>query len=239
MPAPDLRDPVAVTREDRGPMALTGVSALLLTACLFVTAPEAPEPGAPVAQVRSFLESHLQAISAAALAGSVGFGALTVLTVGLWRLAALRGAGQSAAAVLMLVSGGLCSLWLAVQASVDLVPVVAADDAGTLSQYDDQTLLALDLVQRVGETFGDVSTTSRGLFLLAAGLVVVRHRVLPRWIGHLALVVGGASLVGLVGATVGGPLTVVWLAGLLGFVLWVLVVGAAAVVLLMRTRARA
>ncbi len=94
-------------------------------------------------------------------------------------------------------------------------------------------------MQRIGETFGDVSTVARGLFLLTAGLVVVRHRVLPRWIGHLALVVGGMSLVGLVGATFGGPLAGLWLTGLFGFVVWVLVVGVAALVLLMRSRGRA
>jgi hypothetical protein len=123
--------------------------------------------------------------------------------------------------VTLLVSGSLSALWLGVTAAVDLIPVVAANDAGKLSAYSDQTLLTLDLVDRLGETFGDVSTVPRGLFLVSAGLLIVRHRMLPRWTGYLALVIGAASLIGIV------------VVGLFGFVLWILIVGVASVVMLL------
>ena len=109
---------------------------------------------------------------------------------------------------------------------MDLIPVVAANDAGKLSAYSDQTLLTLDFIDRLGETFGDVSTVPRGLFLICAGLLIVRHRVLPRWIGYLALVVGAASLIGIV------------VVGLFGFALWILIVGVASTVMLLAQRRR-
>jgi len=102
---------------------------------------------------------------------------------------------------------------------VDLIPVVAANDAGKLSAYSDQTLLTLDLIERLGETFGDVSTVPRGFFLVCAGLLIVHHGVLPRWTGYLALVLGAASLIGIV------------VVGLFGFALWTLIVGVASIVM--------
>jgi hypothetical protein len=132
----------------------------------------------------------------------------------------------------------MTSLWLGFTASVDAIPLVAANDDGKLSAYSDQTLLTLDFMDRLGETFGDISTVSRGLFLVSIGLLVVRHRVLPRWTGYFALVVGVVSLVGIVGSAF-GPLAAAWLVGLFGFVLWVLVVGVASLVMLVRSRSHA
>jgi Domain of unknown function (DUF4386) len=212
--------PAATRAHDGLPLALVGACGLVLGGCLWVSAPEAPEPGAPAAEIRAFTEANLDRTTLAVLAGMVAFAALILFTVALWRLAAVRGLGQGIAAVTLLVSGTLTALWLGVTAAVDLIPVVAADDAGTLSAYSDQTLLTLDLVDRFGETFGDVSTVPRGLFLVCAGLLIVRHKVLPRWTGYPALVIGVASLIGIV------------VIGLFGLALWMLVVGVTSVVML-------
>jgi len=206
---------------DQLTLATVGISALVLSASLWVSAPEAPEPGASAARIRSFIEANLHQTTLAVIAATIGFGALILLTVALWRLVAARGDGQSFAAVTLLISGSLSALWLGVAGAVDLIPVVAANDAGKLSSYSDQTLLTLDFTDRLGETFGDVSTVPRGFFLVCAGLLIVRHRVLPRWTGYLALLVGAASLIGLV------------VVGLFGFVLWTLIIGIASVVMLL------
>jgi hypothetical protein len=214
--------PPATTRvHDRLTLAIVGISALVLSASLWVSAPGPPEPGASAARIRSFIEANLHQTTLAVVAATIGFGALILLTVGLWRLVAARGDGQSFAAVTLLVSGSLSALWLGVVGAVDLIPVVAANDAGKLSAYSDQTLLTLDFIDRLGETFGDVSTVPRGFFLVCAGLLIVRHRVLPRWTGYLALVVGAASLIGIV------------VVGLFGFVLWTLIIGVASIVMLL------
>jgi hypothetical protein len=222
MAAEHVNAPSATTRvHDLPTLSIVGISALVLSASLWVSAPEAPEPGAPAARIRSFIEANLHQTTLAVMAASIGFGALILLTVGLWRLVAERGDGQSFAAVTLLVSGSLSALWLGVVGAVDLIPVVAANDAGKLSAYSDQTLLSLDFVDRLGETFGDVSTVPRGFFLVCAGLLIVRHKVLPRWTGYLAVPVGVASLFGIV------------LVGLFGFVLWTLIVGVASIVMLL------
>ncbi len=227
--------PGAERSRDRKTLAITGATALVLFATLWVEAPEAPEPGASPGRIRSFLESNLDQIGLAVTAASVGFGAMLLLTVALWRLVAARGDGQGFAAVTLLLTGGMTSLWLGFTAAVDAVPLVAANDDGKLSAYNDQTLLSLDFIDRLNETFGDITTVSRGLFLMSIGLLVVRHRVLPRWTGHLALVVGAASLIGIVGSAL-GPLAFAFLVGLFGFVLWVLIIGIASLVTLLRSR---
>lgn len=230
--------PATAPAHDRATLAVLGTSALVLSATLWVESPEPPEPGASADRIRSFIEANLDQTATAVMASAVGFGALLLVTVGLWRLVVARGDGQSFAAVMLLISGSLSALWLGVTGAVDLVPVVAADDAGKLSAYSDQTLLTLDLVERLGETFGDISTVPRGFFLICAGLLIVRHRVLPRWTGHLALVVGAASLIGIVATALDGGIAVAWLVGLFGFVLWILVIGAASLVMLLLQWAR-
>ena len=225
--------PGAERSHDRTTLAITGAAALVLFATLWVEAPEAPEPGASAGRIRSYLETNLDQIGLAVTAATVGFGAMLLLTAALWRLVAARGAGQGIAAATLLLTGGMTSLWLGFTAAVDAVPLVAANDDGKLSAYNDQTLLSLDFIDRLNETFGDISTVSRGLFLISIGLLVVRHRVLPRWTGHLALVVGAASLIGIVAL---GPLAVAFLVGLFGFVLWVLIIGIASLVTLLRSR---
>jgi hypothetical protein len=229
-----LEAPSRISR-DRRTLAATAATALVLFASLWVEAPEAPEPGASASRIRSYLETNLDQIGLAVTAATVGFGAMLLLTVALWRLASAQGAGRGAAAVTLLLTGAMTSLWLGFTASVDAIPLVAANDDGKLSAYSDQTLLTLDFMDRLGETFGDISTVSRGLFLVSIGLLVVRHRVLPRWTGYFALVVGVVSLVGIVGSAF-GPLAAAWLVGLFGFVLWVLVVGVASLVMLVRSR---
>lgn len=218
---------------DRATLAVIGISALVLSATLWVESPEPSDPGVSGARIRAFIETNLDQTALAVVAATVGFGALLLLTVGMWRLVAARGEGQSFAAVMLLVSGSLSALWLGVAAAVDLIPVVAADDADKLSAYSDQTLLTLDLVDTLGETFGDVSTVPRGFFLICAGLLIIRHRLFPRWTGHLALVVGAASLIGIISTPLDGGIAVSWLVGLFGFFLWIPIVGVASLVLLL------
>ena len=74
----------------------------------------------------------------------------------------------------------------------------------------------------------------RGFFLLSIGLLVVRLRVLGRLTGDLALVIGAASLVGILATALDGGIAVLWLVGRFGFVLWMPVAGIASLVRLVR-----
>ena len=126
---------------------------------------------------------------------------------------------------LTLLTGGLTAVWMMIATAVDMVPLVAADDDGSLGHYPGSTLQALDFTTRLSETIGDVATGPRGLLLVAVALLTLRTRMLPRWTGWFAMFVGGASLVGVLSATWPvAPFVVAWFVGLFGFLLWTLVV---------------
>jgi hypothetical protein len=156
-------------------------------------------------------------------------------SAGLRGLARAGGADETLVG-LVGIGGALMTLLLWMQAAVDLVPLVMLDDDQRLSEYDDRTLLALDLMGRLGETFGDVGTVPRGLFLLGVALAAIATGFLPRWLGWAGLVVAAASLLGVVGVSHGAVVGVVaWFVGLFGFLLWT----AALVVVLVLRLARA
>ena len=158
------------------------------------------------------------------------------ITIGL-RSVARRRTGDALLLDLTMISGGLTAVWMLVQAAVDMVPVVAADDDGSFDHYPDTTLLAMDFVARLGETIGDVATGPRGLFLLAVSLLALQTRMLPRWLGWFGLVVAAASLLAVL--STGFPnavFTTAWFVGLFGFLLWVMTVGITCAVMGARRR---
>jgi hypothetical protein len=83
-----------------------------------------------------------------------------------------------------------------------------------------------------------VSTVHRGFFLISGGLLIERHRMLPRWTGLLALVVGAASRLGILSISLHGGIAIAWLVGLSGFVRWTLVLGITSLVLVLLRSAR-
>lgn len=219
MTTDDLTTTSHGTRRD-GATALGAVSALLVVATLFFEGPAELARGRDGAAVRSYYEENAGAIELLVLAESLAALGLLLLAVALTVLARRAGASDLVIA-LTAVAGGLTVLWLWVQAAVDMVPLVMLDDDGAMAEYDDRTLLAVDLVGRIGETFGDVATIPRGLFVGAVALAALQTRFLPRWLGWLGLVVAAASLVGVLGvALFFMPGIVAWFAGLLGFVIW-------------------
>jgi hypothetical protein len=204
---------------------LVGGAALLTVLALFLEGPEPPDDGASAAEVRSFWEGAIDGRALQAMGELLAVVGIIGLTVGL-RSLARRHRGDPLLLDLSLLSGALVAVWMFAQSAVDMVPVVAADDEGTLDHYPDATLLAMDFVARLGETFGDVATAPRGLFLLAVSLLALQTRMLPRWLAWFGLVVAAASLVAVLAVAVpSAALAVVWFVGLFGFLLWTLVLG--------------
>jgi hypothetical protein len=223
--------PGAAPRRDH---ILVGCAALLTFVSLFFEGPEWPAEDATAEQVRAHVESNLGGIGLQVFGESLAFLGVVLLTVGLRALGRGRG-GEKVMLDLALVAGALTAVWFWFQAAVDMVPLVATDDDGRLDHYADGTVLAMDLVNRIGETFGDLSTVPRGLFLLAVSLVVLRTRMLPRWTGWFGLVVAAASLLAVVAMPAPSAVgSVTWFVGLFGFVLWLLVVGVTSLVQALR-----
>lgn len=202
--------------------ALGAAAALLVTVSLFFEGPAELDRGRDGAAVRAYYQDNADAIELLVLAESLASMGLLLLVVALTVLARRAGASDLATA-LAAVAGGLTVLWLWMQAAVDMVPLVMLDDDGEMAEYDDRTLLAVDLVGRIGETFGDVATIPRGLFVGSIAIAALQTRFLPRWLGWFGIVVGAASLFGVLGvALFFMPGIAAWFAGLFGFVLWTL-----------------
>lgn len=202
-----------------------------------VAGPEELDEGVSGGAVRRYYEANQDAIGWLVVAESVSFAAMVLFVVALRASLPRSGDRSRMLPDLLVVSGALTAVWIWVQGSLDLIPVVMLDDDGTLSAYDDQTLLALDPVARLGETMGDLAAVPRGLFVLAVSLLASRARSLPRWLVWLGLVVAAANLVGVLGAGSGFvPFLVAFFVGLFGFVLWMLSVAVVLLVHALRSR---
>jgi hypothetical protein len=208
-----------------GATALGALAALLVVVSLFFEGPAELVRGRSGAAVRSYYQENADAIELLVLAESLATLGMLLLAVALTVLAHRAGASPLVTA-LTAIAGGLTVLWLWMQAAVDMVPLVMLDDDGAMAEYDDRTLLAVDLVGRIGETFGDVATVPRGLFVGAVSLAALQTRFLPRWLGWIGMVIAAASLVGVLGvALFFMPGIAAWFAGLFGFVLWTAALG--------------
>ena len=151
----------------RSASLLAGCSGAVVFLALLVSGPQDLREGATGDEVRRFLESNLNGIGWLVFAQAVAFGALLLFVVG---LRSLMRAGEEPGGLLgdlATVGGLLTAVSFSLKASLDMVPLVMADDYGKLTPYDDRTLRALDLLNRFGETVGDVATVPRGLLVLA------------------------------------------------------------------------
>jgi hypothetical protein len=230
-------DDTATAAVPRAAAVLAATGGLVTAVAGLVAGPEELDEGVSGAAVRRFYESNQDAIGWLVVAESVSFAAMVLFVVALRASLPRSGDRSRMLPDLLVVSGALTAVWIWVQGSLDLIPVVMLDDDGTLSAYDDQTLLALDPVARLGETMGDLAAVPRGLFVLAVSLLASRARSLPRWLVWLGLVVAAANLVGVLGAGSGFvPFLVAFFVGLFGFVLWMLSVAVVLLVHALRSR---
>jgi hypothetical protein len=231
------RQEITVTERSRTAMLVAAGSGLAGVLAGLVAGPEELDEGVSGGAVRRYYEANQDAIGWLVVAESVSFAAMVLFVVALRASLPRSGDRSRMLPDLLVVSGALTAVWIWVQGSLDLIPVVMLDDDGTLSAYDDQTLLALDPVARLGETMGDLAAVPRGLFVLAVSLLASRARSLPRWLVWLGLVVAAANLVGVLGAGSGFvPFLVAFFVGLFGFVLWMLSVAVVLLVHALRSR---
>ncbi len=135
----------ATPRRVRREQLLVFAAAALIVVSLFLEGAEGPEEGASGEQIRTQLEDGMGALSLQVLGGSLAFLGFVLFTVGIRSLARRRG-GDPVLLDLTLLAGGLMAVWMWLQASVDAIPLVAADDNGQLDHYADTTLPALEFL---------------------------------------------------------------------------------------------
>ena len=149
----------------RGPLReaelLTGCAGRVVFVGLLVLSPRS-SGGCQRVVVRLVDQDNLDAIAWTVAAGSVAFGAMLVFLAGLYQLMRAAAASSRSLSYLAAFSGVLVAAWFWMQASIDFIPWVLADDDGKLTQYSDEAVLSLDPIGRLGETFGDLSQRCHG-----------------------------------------------------------------------------
>jgi hypothetical protein len=131
----------------------------------------------------------------------------------------------------LVLAGGVLFVALHAVSDVGITGLVGAKLASFGSQHDQGVSYTLYLMTFALDSVGDVFGS---LFAFAAGLLVIRSGVLPRWLGWVAIVVG--ILFFLQGFGLGGVIASFGLIlDLIGFVLLLIFVLGSSVTLLMRT----
>ena len=92
------------------------------------------------------------------------------------------------------------------------------DTIGLLTAVDAKDPAAASIMNMTGQASWPLITGAAAVFLFGAGLAILRTRVLPRWLGWVALVVGVISILG-PGGFLGFFITPFWIlvAGILLF----------------------
>jgi Domain of unknown function (DUF4386) len=181
------------------------------------------------AKITSELNEHstrLVAVACVSIVYAVAF------VIYLWRLhSLLRGVGERphALAALVLV-GGVPFVALHAVSDIGITGLLGAKLASFGAHHDPGVVYALYLMTYALESVGDVFGS---LFTVAAGLLVMRSGVLPRWLGWLSILVG--VLFFLQGFGLGGVIATFGVVlDLIGFVLFLIFVSVSSIILLRR-----
>ena len=125
---------------------------------------------------------------------------------------------------------GLCAVWF----------LIAGAAAGLLvfdpDSLSDGVAHSSYAIEALGDAVATSALAARAGFLLTAGAAVLATRMLPRWLGWLALVLGALTLAGGAGIFVEGTaVQALFYVGIFAFALWPLPAGIAVVVRTLRT----
>jgi hypothetical protein len=182
---------------------LTGVAFVVLAIIAILVAGEPPDADSPVQEIVDHYSDNEDAIFAGALLIGVA-GALLIFFGGVLRKVLRAAEGEGGVLSLVAFAGAVV---LAVGAAIDgTISIALADKAETLDPAAVQALQALWDNDFLPLAMGTL------VFLLASGLSIVRHGVLPRWLGWAAILFAVISV------------TPIGFAGFIGGALWILVV---------------
>jgi hypothetical protein len=182
------------------------------------------------AKIATELAQHRERLLVAAYLSAVYAVAFVVYLCRLHQLLRARSAQASLLGSLVLI-GGVLFVTLHAVSDVGIYGLLGGKLASYGAQHDQGISYTLYLMTYALDSVGDVFGS---LFAVAAGLMVIETRVLPRWLG------GGLILVGILfflqGFGLGGVIATFGLVlDLIGFVLFLVLVVVSSVILLRRT----
>lgn len=189
---------------------LTGIAAVGFFVAEAVVSGETPTTDDSVKQIVTFWQDHVTQSELAA--GFMGLSAVAFVWFGASLRSAWSGVGEGAARLGSIAHAGtvLIAAGLFTYASLGLALVHSVGDVpGSVTQ----TLTVL-----TGEDLYQVFAVGTALLVLSTAIAIMRHGLLPRWLGWVSLVLGVAAFaVVFVGALVPGVGYIPWLL----LVLWI------------------
>ena len=192
---------------------LAGIPAVMLIVAGAIAAGDTPKPDAPVDELVSFYTEHDTGQVASGVLLSLGAIFFLVFSAALIDSIRRAGANSRTASALCLGGGVLFAGGLALAAGLG---VFIGDVARDLDPSALQALHELSLVVVFPWTVGACA------FLLGAGTAVPQTRVLARWLGWLAVVLGVVAAIP--SHVLGGALDHIGVLPVAGLALWTLVV---------------
>jgi hypothetical protein len=205
---------------------LGGLAGILFIVCVLAAPDPSLREGASPDQIRQFYLDNQQALGLMLTLVGIGYVLFLIFSTALQSTARDPESRSDWAATLMLVSAALIAGFYVLGAALRLTPAagVAAGASAAL----------LEPMARVAETanngFIEMATYWRGAMLASAAFIILRTRLVPKWIGWMAAVLAVTSFAGgfsFVESPLQSPLGGVGFASFALFHLWILIASVA------------
>jgi hypothetical protein len=182
--------------------ALAGVAFVVVLIVSFAVGGEPPDADEPVREIVEHYVDNKDAIEVGAILSAFA-GALLIFFAGILRQVLRRAEGPEGVLSLVAFSGAvIVAIGAAIDASLSFAIAEGAEDVDPIAVQALQTFWDNDFLPFLMGSF---------VFTLAAGLSIVRHGALPKWLGWIAIALAVISL------------TPIGFIGFVGAGLWVLV----------------
>jgi hypothetical protein len=164
---------------------LTGIGFVVLVIASFLIAGEPPSADDDVSEIVEHYVDNKDAIFIGSFLGGIG-GMLLVFFFGYMRKLLHAAEGEGGMLSLVAFAGAvILAIAIAIDATISIAIAEAAEDIEPASVQTLQALWDQDFVP---------FAVGAQVLWLATGISIVRHGVLPKWLGWVAIVLGVASL---------------------------------------------
>lgn len=183
------------------PAALTGIAFVVVTIVAFSIAGEPPDAGEPVSEIVEHYSDNKNSVRAGVLISGIAMLLLVFFAGYLRRLFSRAEGGPGVLSSMVLVGPSIMAVGIAIDSTILLALAESVEDIDPAAVQALQALWDNDFIPIA---LGAV------VFLLAAGLSIVRHAAVPKWLGWIALLLAvlGVTPIGFVAFLGGG----IWIA---------------------------